>query len=203
MSSTATSKAEATRQRIVQAAEGLFYENGYTATGLDRILTAAGITKGNFYYHFKSKEALLLAVIDEHFAQRRDAIAELFAKGQDKPLETLFAVMDLLLEMEREQHAAGQIKGCFFGNLSLEMCNSQQPVQHKVSHVFGSLSEVFLSLLELAQQRGELAEGIDPQQMAEVILSAMEGALLVDKANQQPGKLESSIGFFKHHLSRP
>ena len=60
-----TDKARATRERILEAAEHQFHRHGYHATGLDRIIADAGVTKGNFYYHFKSKDELLLVMLDE------------------------------------------------------------------------------------------------------------------------------------------
>lgn len=52
-----------TRQRIVDAADGLFYQLGFEQTSFTQIAEAVGITRGNFYYHFKSKDEILDAVI--------------------------------------------------------------------------------------------------------------------------------------------
>jgi TetR/AcrR family transcriptional regulator, transcriptional repressor for nem operon len=52
------------RERIVAAADRLFYERGFQATSFSDIAEAAGVPKGNFYYYFKTKDALLEGVID-------------------------------------------------------------------------------------------------------------------------------------------
>ncbi len=50
--------------RIVEAAMALFEEHGYSATTVDDIASRAGVAKGSVYWHFKSKEGLLLAIVD-------------------------------------------------------------------------------------------------------------------------------------------
>lgn len=52
------------KEEIIQTADKLFYEQGYEATSFQRIADTVGISKGNFYYHFKSKDEILDAVID-------------------------------------------------------------------------------------------------------------------------------------------
>ena len=53
-----------TRERIVEQADVLFYERGYEATSLADIAAPLGLSRGNFYYHFKTKDEILDAVID-------------------------------------------------------------------------------------------------------------------------------------------
>ena len=55
---------EDTRKRILDTAQGLFSKNGYNATGVAQICSAAGVSKGAFYHHYDSKQALFLAILD-------------------------------------------------------------------------------------------------------------------------------------------
>ncbi len=59
---------ERTRERLLQAASREIYRSGFQSAGLDTILASAGVTKGALYYHFKSKEALGYAVVEEVIA---------------------------------------------------------------------------------------------------------------------------------------
>jgi AcrR family transcriptional regulator len=61
-------KADTTRQRILEAAYGLFYRVGFARAGVDEIADAAGVTKRTLYYHFRSKDDLLAAVLAEQSA---------------------------------------------------------------------------------------------------------------------------------------
>ena len=57
-------KGEKRREQILAAAEEMFYQNGYERTTVSDIITALGLSKGGFYHHFESKEALLQAICD-------------------------------------------------------------------------------------------------------------------------------------------
>lgn len=58
-------QSEQTKKRVVEAARILFAQKGYKATSIEDIVAATGSSKGNLYYHFKSKEGLFLYLIDE------------------------------------------------------------------------------------------------------------------------------------------
>ena len=60
---TLSDKAQKTRERILEAAARLFYQYGYNATGVEKVIKEAGVNKGNFYYYFKSKEELGLETL--------------------------------------------------------------------------------------------------------------------------------------------
>ncbi len=68
-------RAEATRRRILESAVDLFNDLGYGETGLADVLQRAGVSKGAFYYHFDSKEAVAGAIIEEYRARVSEAIA--------------------------------------------------------------------------------------------------------------------------------
>lgn len=84
-----------TRARILAAAESAFALTGYDATSLDAICTAAGVTKGAFYYHFASKEGLFLALLEEWLARLAGQFEQTRATGQTAP-EALRALSPIL-----------------------------------------------------------------------------------------------------------
>src|ERR1700721_2765109 len=82
-----------TRQRLIEAAVFLFWENGYVATGGAEILARAKVNSGSFYHFFKSKEALLLAVLDWYVMGLEPFVMQpAFAQSPD-PIERVFAVL--------------------------------------------------------------------------------------------------------------
>ncbi|QJX77735.1 TetR/AcrR family transcriptional regulator [Priestia megaterium] len=58
-------QSEQTKRKVADAAKALFSQKGYKATSIEEIVEATGSSKGNIYYHFKSKEGLFLYLIDE------------------------------------------------------------------------------------------------------------------------------------------
>ena len=75
-------KGEESKQRLIRCAAELFWKNGYAATGVSEILTAAKLPKGSFYFYFKSKEDLGVAVISYYQSVLLEKMREL-AAGRD------------------------------------------------------------------------------------------------------------------------
>lgn len=82
-------RAEATRTRILDAAEQLFESQGFAATSMSALGREAGVSAGGLYEWFASKEEVLLGIAERHVAELRDAILARLAADQPKTLETL------------------------------------------------------------------------------------------------------------------
>jgi len=194
-------KALATRERILESADNLFYLHGYNATGLDKIIKAAEVTKGNFYYHFESKESLAIASLERHFDLLTKELEQKVLNRKKSPLKTLFGILDLMSGRQKKQKQDGYMRGCYFGNLTLELSTDSQAVRNKVKDIFKQYLDLFESLLKEAKNTGEVADDIDPKTFSAVILSQMEGAMLLDKANQKPLAMNTCVRFIKRYLS--
>jgi AcrR family transcriptional regulator len=119
----------ATRQRLLEAAEALFYDEGFHAVGLDRILNAVGISKQGFYRHFASKEDLVLEVIRWHDRWWRDHCRRLLAdRAGDDARRQLHALVEVLIELLDGQ----AFRGCFFVNAAAQFPNPHDPI-HKAA----------------------------------------------------------------------
>jgi len=195
-------KAQATRERILTAASQLFYLHGYNATGLDKIISLAGVTKGNFYYYFKSKEELAVASLDWHFDYTAKQISEEVLYKNYSPINALFSLLHLMSDRQKKQHDEGHIQGCYFGNFTLELSTTSSLVRAKVKSIFKQYLEMITDLLKQAQKANEIAEHLNPVEMAAIILSQIEGAILIDKANQEPHSVDTNIKFIKQYLSK-
>ena len=91
-------RAEVTRQAIIEAAGDLFEEVGYGDTSLTDIINRAGGTKGAFYYHFPTKEAVAAAIVDQAETRKRDALLRL-TSSPSSALENLIEVSFVVAEM--------------------------------------------------------------------------------------------------------
>jgi TetR/AcrR family transcriptional repressor of nem operon len=169
-----------TREKILSAAQSLIELRGYSALGVAEICKAAGVPKGSFYYFFESKEALALAVIDEHWAgQRLDWTRILHAEGA--PLERLRRLFE---ETEATQYAGqqscGTVSGCLFGNLTLEMSNQTEAIRERLQRIFDAQVEMVQSVIAEASARDEITV-TDPQEAARSIVAQLEGQVLFAK----------------------
>ena len=83
-----------TRDRIVEAARGLFWEKGYAATGLAELLDKAGANSGSFYHFFESKDALLRVVLDTYVELLEPQVLRAAWSATGDPIERVFALLD-------------------------------------------------------------------------------------------------------------
>lgn len=194
-----TDKALATRERILEAADRLFHRHGYHATGLDRIVAEAGVTKGNFYYHFKSKDELAAASLERHFERMAQAITVRTAE-LGSPLETLENILDFFVEVIATQKREGNVIGCYFGNFGLELGSGHAAVRHRLQGIFNSFRGRFAFLIQRAIKAGELPPGGDAEQIAAIVVSLLEGAILIDKSTQEPREIQRAVDFLKRYL---
>ncbi len=88
MTDTTDTRADTTRQQILRAAAGQFARLPYHQVGLDDVLAEAELTKGAMYFHFRSKHALALAIIEDQITRSDEAITDLLARKLSG-LETL------------------------------------------------------------------------------------------------------------------
>jgi len=191
-------KALKTRDKIIGAANALFYANGYNRTGMDEILKSSGVTRGNFYYHFQSKEEVALASIDRFKNRFFDSLPGKTAKNAGSPLKLLIRFVE---DMEKRIVADNCRKGCFFGNLSLEMSPYSEAVRKSLHRFFREVKSYSKELIDGAKKNGELRKEIDSELTASMILALMEGSILLGKTGRDPGEVRKAVRFIKKYLA--
>src|SRR2546423_14381806 len=125
------------RERVLEAARGLIETQGFKNASLNDILAKAGVSSSNFYYHWKSKEDLGLAVVQQ-FTEGLEAhvIQPIFHDRRRTPLERLRAYLDLH-RVKLEEH--GCMGGCPFGKLSSELSEENPCFRELIDNAFGKL----------------------------------------------------------------
>jgi AcrR family transcriptional regulator len=148
-------KSDRTRQRIVEAANRLFYHKGYNQTSFSDVVEAAGVPRGNIYYYFKTKDEILASAI-AYRMQRIETMLETWNGGYRTPIERLHRFLDIL------SNSADAIMryGCPMGTLNTELGKDQGELQEQAENLFRIfedwLSDQFAELGYAGQAR-ELA----------------------------------------------
>jgi len=124
-------KGEGNRQRIIDAADLLFYQRGYSQTSFQDISDATDIPRGNFYYYFKTKEEILEAVVNYRLATFSAMISQCEA-GSDDARERLLLFTNILEVNENEILRSG----CPVGTLSSELAKTDTEMHNKSKQVF-------------------------------------------------------------------
>ncbi|MFF5546280.1 TetR/AcrR family transcriptional regulator [Streptomyces olivaceoviridis] len=168
------------REKILAAAQSLIELRGYSALGVAEICKAAGVPKGSFYYFFESKEALALAVLDEHWEAQRGDWARVL-RGGGEPLARLRRLFEETeAGLRAGQQSCGTVSGCMFGNLTLELSNQTEPIRERLQQIFEAQVEMVEKVVAEARDRGEATVG-DAREAARSIVAQLEGQVLFAK----------------------
>ncbi|HEX2116296.1 MAG TPA: helix-turn-helix domain-containing protein [Alphaproteobacteria bacterium] len=120
-----------TRDHIVEAADRLFYRQGYEHTSFADIAEAVHISRGNFYYHFKSKDEILDAVIDARLANTRKMLEQWESEGKE-PADRIRSFIHMLLA----NRADIKRYGCPVGTLCSELAKLNHASQAEANKLF-------------------------------------------------------------------
>lgn len=153
------------RDQLLGTAERLFYTEGYHATGIDRILSESGVAKMTLYKHFKSKDELILAVLD---ARQRPMLERLNKARSKLPArEALLGVFDGLHNMV---HNPDAFCGCLFINAAAEYQDREHPIHQRAAAYKAEFQNYLLELLQALNAP-------EPVQLARQLQFLIEGAL--------------------------
>ncbi len=189
--------AEKTRERLISEANTLFYEHGFHAIGLDRVLDAAGVTKTTFYNHFESKDDLVIAVLVERDRKElTEWLGIMHAKGGADPRARILALFDLL----EDWLADPQFKGCMFLKAQAEYPAPNDPV-HRAALVHGA------NLHEALRQHAMLASATDPGTLASQLMMVVAGAIVTRQSTGVVDRIRTARRtaevLVDHHIPLP
>lgn len=168
------------RLRLIEAADDMFYRDGFHAVGLDRIINEVGVTKTTFYNNFESKEHLIEEVLRwhdqwwrDHFARKLREFGGDTARGQ---LESVFDVVEELVNSE-------EFNGCIFVNVAVQF-----PMPHDPVHQLAA--EHKEKMEELLRELAVFAGAKEPRALAHELALLMEGAYVTQQIKRNPGGLQ-------------
>lgn len=165
MSEDSERRADVTRQRIIAAASSQFAHHPYSVVSLDDILAEAELTKGAMYFHFSSKQALALAIIDDLTEMSRSAVAELLERNMSG-LETLIEFV-FVRAVQDTQHDAARAGVRLLD--TLDNPTSLPPT------VWQSWIEFVTTLIKRAAAEGDVIEDHDPEDIAKMLVALWVG----------------------------
>lgn len=186
-----------TRDRILNAARELFWQQGYNATGIAQILKAANANSGSLYYFFPTKEDLLLAVLEWYKANlHNEVINPVFDRVSD-PIERIFGVLDGYRRMLVMTHCS---HGCPVGNLALELADTHPAVRALCAENFSGWRNAIRGCLDEAADR--LPPNIERDQLAAFVLTVMEGGLMQAKTYRTLDPFEAAVAQLREYFDR-
>jgi TetR/AcrR family transcriptional repressor of nem operon len=163
------------RDNLIRVGVRILHESGYTATGIKDVVDAAEVPKGSFYNHFESKEAFGKEVVDFYFDKGLVELRALLGNRDIPPLERLQSYFS---ERTRDFQAAGYVRGCMLGNLSLEIADQSASIRDRLAVHFRTWSGLFAECIAEAQATGAISNQLPAALLAQFLLNSWEGAML-------------------------
>jgi len=174
--------------KILSAAFTVFHERGFHDSGTQDIVDLAGVSKGSFYNHFKSKDALGLAVLDYYWDRHGESLK--FLRDANHPP---------LTRIENYIESVGyDEKGCMVGNFSTEMAASDQ-FRKRISELFNTWTSEVAECISVGQQDGTIRDNQSATELAQFVISSFEGTIMRAKVDRDPshmGRFITSITAF-------
>ncbi len=190
-------KTVSTRERLVLAAMELFHRRGYGATGLKEILKKAEANSGSMYYCFKTKDDLLLAVLEKYCELLQPAVIQPAFATTDDPIQRVFAVMDgyrqMLLSARFEL-------GCPIGNLALEVGDARPAVREKIALNFSNWCAAIRGCLDAAADR--LPADLDREALSRFVLTVMEGGIMQARTHRRIEPYDTGVAMLRDYFDR-
>lgn len=171
-----------TRDFIVQTADDLFYRQGFEATSFADIAAAVGISRGNFYYHFKAKDDLLEAVIERRMANTSEMLQDWEIADED-PAERIRNFIQILI---RNRDKIEQF-GCPVGSLSTELAKLNHGAQDEAARIF-TLFRVWLR-----RQFERLGRAADADALAMHLLVRSQGVATLSAAYRDAAFVDREV----------
>lgn len=163
------------RERILETACELFYQEGIQNVGIDRIISESGVAKMSLYNHFKSKDALIEAFLRQRDQQWRDWFVTRVEEHSAEPRQQLLILFDVL----QEWFESPNFRGCAFINATIELANSDHPGCEAALEHQRSVYEYILGVVQAGK--------IEPAELlARQFLLLVQGAIVVAMMQDYP-----------------
>jgi TetR/AcrR family transcriptional regulator, transcriptional repressor for nem operon len=188
-------KAERTKQFILETAAIIYNEKGLAATGVDDILEATQLTKGCLYSHFENKEDLTLQVADYLLQKSYEGMSKVLS-GPGTAKERIFAYLDFYKAPLRPPMQGG----CPMFNMAVEADDNLPVIKQKVAESLGKSQKLLVSLLEEGIKKKEFKPSLDAEAFAFKVLATVEGASVICRSMTTNKPMQGIIKSLKAEL---
>ena len=188
-------KGEQTRQEIIRKAAPIFNQRGYDGAALSDLMKATGLEKGGIYRHFSSKEALAAEAFDYAWKLAIDTRFE-GTQGIQNTVDRL----KLFVRNFRDRRAGLVLGGCPLLNTAIDSDDGQPVLRRKARRALDYWLNRLQSIAEEGKQRGEVRSSLDSAELATLIVSTLEGGLMVSRLQRRDDALDFACRHLEEYL---
>ena len=194
----------ATRQRLIDATVRLMLRQGFAATSVDRICGEAGLTKGSFFHHFESKEAVGKAAVEWWGRMGASMYSAAWDDLEGDPLERIHRMLDIMSGFTRREDGGPCV--CMVGMMSQEMAATNPVIRDACTVELRFWTDRVAALLAAAKEKHAPVNDFDPVAVSWFLNSLWQGSMLVGKTCESQAMIRANLqlarefvdGLFQH-----
>ena len=191
-----------TRDRLLDAAEQMINRHGFAATSIDRIIAAVDVTKGTFFYHFKSKADLARALIERFAAKDREVLMSSLERAErlsEDPVQQVLIFAGLMLEVAEQVDAAPQ-PGCLFATYCYESGLFDSGTNQVIADALLQWRRLVGAKLRAAAEAQPPVVPVDMDSLADMITVVFEGAFVSARTLGGKTTVADQVRHFRNYL---
>lgn len=192
-------KGQATKAKILHQAAELFNQQGYAGSSMADIMRVTGLQKGGIYNHFSSKDDLALAAFDHSIAIIRDRQRQVL-KGTRTTRDRLQALVQRgCLHDNGEPLIPG---GCPLLNTAVESDPAHPALKAKAQMVLQEWHQLYVRIITIGLKKGEVSAQVQAEEVATIIISVMEGAMMMSNLSGNTHHQEVAIAHLIQYIDQ-
>jgi len=171
-----------TRNKILAESKQLVFENGFSGTSIDQILERTGITKGAFFYHFKTKNALAKALIEDFAREDIHHMNEALENTKHLEGDSLNRLLQFIQEFIDMMSGLTEPPGCLYASYTYEPNQFDSEILNHISETLLTWRNTMEHLIKDVLEEYNPKVKIDIPSLADHTLVIFEGAFVMSKA---------------------
>ena len=184
-------KGEQTRQEIIRKAAPIFNQKGYDGAALSDLMRATGLEKGGIYRHFESKQELAGEAFDHAWKMAMDVRFE----GTHEIPNTVDRLKQIVRNF-RDRRTGVVPGGCPLLNTAVDSDDGNPQLRAKARQALNSWLHHLEAIVDEGKRRGEVRSAVDSAELAMLIVSTLEGSIMIRRLQKKDGPLDLAC----HHL---
>jgi TetR/AcrR family transcriptional repressor of nem operon len=184
-------KGEQTRQEIIRKAAPIFNQKGYDGAALSDLMRVTGLEKGGIYRHFDSKQELAAEAFDHAWNLAMDARFE----GTREIPNTVDRLKQIVRNF-RDKRTGVVPGGCPLLNTAVDSDDGNPQLRAKARQALRSWLHRLEAIVDEGKRRGEVRSAVDSAELAMLIVSTLEGSIMIRRLQKKDGPLDLAC----HHL---
>lgn len=192
----------------MDVAQAMFVKNGYHGVAVDKIIAQTGVSKGTFFYHFKSKEDLAQRLLERYFeriAAAANAIGTAAAQQSDDPRQILDICLTEFENLFNGRHVQGgadeSLDGCLMAAFSYQLFNDIPSLRAISAQAINRFSTAYAPLFDEVLATANSPVGISGETLSKHYFALMQGTLLVSRIDPAWTDFKQQVDSFKKMLN--